>query len=368
MLGSGQSCTPRVAWGAGGVNQVSIQSWTMSNASGLVKGAWMSVRLFITIDVEEDAWGVYEEKIPTVNNVTRIPILQSLFNRFGAIPTYLVNYPVVKDEPSRNILLEIFNKGQSEIGAHCHPWNTPPFDEEINITNSMLFNLSNELIYEKVKTLHDEIINRFDLLPISFRAGRSGFGPNVARCISQLGYRIDSSVLPFCDLRDTKGPDFSDAPTSPYWFRADERSGKNGGGMILEVPPSTGFFQKNFQAAARFRRWISSAPIQFHLLGVLDRLHLINFHSLEPELNSGPDMIRLAQTLIATGHSFLNMCFHSTSLLPGHSPFVRNDDELKGFLNKIEAFLKFASENGIVFLPLKAALEDGSSFTTDAGG
>jgi hypothetical protein len=325
----------------------------------------MPVKLFITIDVEEDAWGVYEERTPTVNNVARIPNLQTLFNRFRAIPTYLINYPVVRDETARDILLEIFNKGQCEIGTHCHPWNTPPFDEEISVTNSMLCNLSNGLIYKKVKTLHDEIINRLGLVPISFRAGRSGFGPNVARCISELGYRIDSSVLPFCDLRDQSGPDFSNAPTSPYWFTADDRPGKSDDGMILEVPPSRGFFKKNFRSAARFRRWILNAPVQIHLLGILDRLHLINFRSIDPEMNSGPDMVHLAQTLIGTGHSFLNMCFHSTSLLPGCSPFVRNEGELHKFLGKIEAFLDFASKDGIVFSPLKTALEDGSRFTTE---
>ena len=43
-------------------------------------------------------------------------------------------------------------------------------------------------------------------------------------------------------------------------------------------------------------------------------------------------------------------------LLPGKSPFVRNETELTVFLDKIEMFLQYAVNNGFEFLPLSKAM------------
>jgi hypothetical protein len=52
------------------------------------------------------------------------------------------------------------------------------------------------------------------------------------------------------------------------------------------------------------------------------------------------------------------MSFHSTTLLPGKSPYVRSEADLDTFLASIEMVLKFAANAGFVFSPLAAALED----------
>ena len=147
----------------------------------------MPVKVYITIDTEEDQWGEYAATGASVENVTRIPMLQQLFDRFGAIPTYLINYPVVMDERACNIIKAIYHAGRCGIGTHCHPWNTPPFREEINEYNSMLCNLPYELISDKMRTLHEAIVSFIGVTPISFRAGRWGFGETVARCIQRIG-------------------------------------------------------------------------------------------------------------------------------------------------------------------------------------
>jgi hypothetical protein len=64
----------------------------------------MSVKLFITIDIEEDNWGDFRPTGHTVENVARIPMLQEIFERYGAIPTYLLNYPVLKNESSAGMI------------------------------------------------------------------------------------------------------------------------------------------------------------------------------------------------------------------------------------------------------------------------
>ena len=115
----------------------------------------MSIKVFITIDTEEDLWSDWRQKDNPVDNICRITILQDLFDRFGAIPTYLVNYPVVANENARNILRRVLENYRCEIGTHCHPWNTPPFEEEITIKNSMMCNLPHELLYKKYISLEE---------------------------------------------------------------------------------------------------------------------------------------------------------------------------------------------------------------------
>jgi hypothetical protein len=43
----------------------------------------------------------------------------------------------------------------------------------------MLCNLAAELQYRKIRTLHELIGTRFGVRPVSFRAGRWGYGPAV---------------------------------------------------------------------------------------------------------------------------------------------------------------------------------------------
>ena len=51
------------------------------------------VILVVTIDVEEDNWGIYRSKL-TVENARKITRLQNLFDRYEIKPTYLVTYQV----------------------------------------------------------------------------------------------------------------------------------------------------------------------------------------------------------------------------------------------------------------------------------
>ena len=123
----------------------------------------MSVNLVITIDTEEDCWKNYGRQNNPVENIKQIPMLQEIFNHYGALPTYLVSYPIVINQSSSLILKEMLDSGQCEIGAHCHPWNTPPFEEQISTRNSMLCNLPAELQYRKLEILHRTIVERFGL-------------------------------------------------------------------------------------------------------------------------------------------------------------------------------------------------------------
>jgi hypothetical protein len=317
----------------------------------------MAIRLFITIDTEEDEWGEYQSSGHHVENVKQLSRLQEIFDHYGAVPTYLVTYPVVKNGHARELLGNILSRNRCEIGTHCHPWNTPPFEEELNKRNSMLCNLPDHLALRKIETLHMEITESFGVKPRCFRAGRWGFGSNVAEAIHNLGYQVDTSVTPFVDWNNYYGPDYRGAPQQAYRFNPDAVLSMRRDGCLLEVPATIGFLQKNFELCHRMiQRMSGGIARRLHLRGILDRARMLNFRWLSPELSNGKDMVGLAKTCLLQGASYLNMSFHSTTLLPGKSPFIRTQAELESFLRDIEFMLQFATDEGLIFSALSDAL------------
>ena len=89
------------------------------------------MELVVTIDAEEDQWGVTPSGTPSVTNIQQVPALQLLLNDYHIVPTYLLTYPVANDEKAAAVFRELLDAGQCEIGMHCHPWTTPPHEEGI---------------------------------------------------------------------------------------------------------------------------------------------------------------------------------------------------------------------------------------------
>jgi len=317
----------------------------------------VTVRFFITVDSEEDDWGEYRTTGFSVENIRQIIRAQKLFDRYGAIPTYLVTYPVVTSDVGRGVFLDVLARNRCEIGAHCHPWNTPPFGEEVNARHSMLCNLPYEIVANKIEVLQTEIKQSLGVAPICFRAGRWGFGSAVATAIHKFGFRVDTSVTPFIDWRIYAGPDYGAAPTCAYQFSATDVQAAVPDGPLLEVPATIGFLQHNYDLCRRVIGWRGLAS-RLHVTGILERAGIVNLRWLSPELSTGEDMVKLAKTALARGCSFLNMTLHSTALLPGKSPYVQTEADLEKFLGKIEMLLKFAAREGVIFSRLSEALSE----------
>lgn len=316
----------------------------------------MRAMLVITIDVEEDSWDQFISGDDSLENLRRIPALQALFDRYGAIPTYLLTYPVAVDRRAMAMFTKIHDAGHCEIGAHCHPWNTPPVRETSSQRNTYLCYLPAPLVREKIERLTTAIEERLGHRPVSFRAGRWGFGPNVATAIRDLGYRIDSSITPYWDWREFGGPDFSHALAAPYFFDPERVLERNPHGALIEVPPTIGFLQRDSRRAARLRSRIMHSPAaRLHLVGALDRIKLLSFRWLTPELWNGDEMVSLANAALRNGCPILNMTFHSVSMLPGRSEFVKSEEEVATFLKNIEAVLAFGAKSGIGFSSLQEA-------------
>jgi hypothetical protein len=211
----------------------------------------------------------------------------------------------------------------------------------------MLCNLPEELQHLKLAFLHDVICKNFGIVPVSFRAGRWGFGPTVARSLIRLGYSIDTTVTPYVSWNVFHGPDYSSFGNELFRFSAEGLSHKDEKGALLEVPATVGFIQSNF----RFCHFLMKAAEnrfagKLHLIGLLDRIRLLNKVWLSPELADANSMIKLAKRMHKNDYPCVNMTFHSTSLLAGLSPFVRTVEMEKRFFQKIREFLEFVHISG----------------------
>src|SRR5881392_3452523 len=132
------------------------------------------ILLIVSVDTEEDDWQPRRDGV-TIENVRELPLLDALFQRLGVRATYFTTYQVATREWAAAILRELC-AGGAEIGAHLHPWNTPPLEEPLLPRNSMLKNLPPALQLAKLQRLTATLREAIGARPLAFRAGRYGLG------------------------------------------------------------------------------------------------------------------------------------------------------------------------------------------------
>ena len=199
------------------------------------------MKLIFTVDTEEDSWGNARASRYGVKNIGALPALQKLCDELEVKPTYLVTYPVVTNETAAAILRALLEGGNCEVGAQCHPWNTPPFEEPESKWNSMLCNLSEDLQHKKMAVLHEAIERHLKVSAVSFRSGRWGYSRSVATNLAKLGYKVDTSITPFTDWTSVGGPDFSAVEPRSFRFSADHILRESPDGQLTEIPVTIGY-------------------------------------------------------------------------------------------------------------------------------
>lgn len=300
--------------------------------------------LVVTIDTEEDDWGAFDRKSFGIENIKRLPKLQSLFDEFGVIPTYLVDYPVLDQPESAKILNRIRRENKCEIGMHCHPWNTPPLEETPNAFHSMLCNLSEELQKRKLACLHRKLEQTLEVKGVSFRAGRWGFSGETATALHELGLRVDTSVAPRIDWSEVHGPDFTTLSPRPYRFHPPRFTAPHPAGAMIEVPATIDCLGVLAVFSRAVNRLLQRRLARLlHFEGVFRRLGLFQKIWLSPETTDFPMMQSLTRRALRMKYPVLNLFFHSTALLAGLSPFVKNKEEEDRFLNRLRDYLRWVN-------------------------
>jgi len=202
--------------------------------------------------------------------------------------------------------------------------------------NTYLCNLPETLQREKITWLTDAIEDRFGRRPTSFRAGRYGLDIVGARILAQLGYVVDSSVIPFSNFSSEGGPDFRQAPHRPYFVGSDDLLSCQAVGDLLEVPVGVGYNRVNFRRADAIRHLAGRWPLrQLRCVGVLDRLGIIRRIKFSPEQADAAQLKRFVDMGVSQGAPCLVLMFHSSSLVPGHSPYVPDERSLEQFYQRL---------------------------------
>jgi hypothetical protein len=294
----------------------------------------MSPELLIVVDTEEEfEWTrPFSRESVATRSIPAQARAHQIYDRLGIVPTYVVDYPVANDPEAVRFLRALSDAGKAEIGAHLHPWVTPPHVEPVTARNSYHCNLPPELERAKLAALTAAIEQGFGVRPIAFKAGRYGYGPSTGKALAELGYCVDCSFVPHTDLSGDGGPDYRGVPDAPHWL-------DNG---LLEVPLTVGFLGA-IPGLGEKAGWLFDSPgaERLHLPGVLARTGLVARSRLTPEGTPPAEQCRLLETMARRGHRLFSLTYHSPSLEPGHTPYVRDEAELACFLKAIEQVLTF---------------------------
>jgi hypothetical protein len=294
--------------------------------------------LYVVVDTEAE----FNWDEPFARDLTRIDSIaaqhrtQSIFDRYGLRPVYLVDYPVASQPEGWRPLRAMMERGACEIGAHLHPWTNPPFYEQVSTFNSYPGNLSAQTEQTKLEHLLSVIERNFGIRPVFYKAGRYGIGPDTIGLIARHGIMVDFSILPGADLTAGGGPDFRQMRPVPYLASVA------GSRPILSMPMTRAQIGPLSELASQLAPLLDSGLARrLRLRGALAGLGLLRKATLTPEGVPLKLQKALVTDLLRRGQTQFVMHYHSPSLVPGNTPYVRTAAELDMFLDSIAGLCRF---------------------------
>ena len=293
-------------------------------------------RFVILADAEEEFdWNKPLQRMATSTEaIMALPTANRFFTERGCVPTYLVDWPVVSNAHSAATMRRMIEEGACEIGSQLHPWVNPPFEETVTAANSYAGNLPPDLEAAKLEMLTAKIEAETGVRPIVYRAGRYGVGPNTASLLARLGYRLDVSVRASFNYHAQGGPNFSQHPIWPWTV----------GPSLSELPltaTNTGILRDRIG-------YNDFGPAR----GFLARTGLFDRVPLTPEGVRLHDALIAIRQLLETDHQLFSLSFHTPTVVPGHTPYVRNASDLKKFWAWWDGVFDLFARHGV--LPIRS--------------
>ncbi len=313
------------------------------------------MQFIITIDTEGD--NQWDPALPdSTENIRFIPRFQQLCDEFAFPPTYLCTYDVVSAPIFDEVLRPLDGSGRAEIGAHLHPWTTPPLTpwDRSDRTAAYPSELPCGVFARKLETLTRLLAEKLGRAPRSYRAGRWGLSAAHIPVLLELGYIVDCSVTPLVNWTDPgareRGQDFSHAPVHPYVMAWGDpaRAGTSG---LLEVPVTilntNGWMRRSPALRATYARYRKTA-----LARALNRAFLVAPRWFRPFSDMSVARMRAVfETARQLDLPVIEMMFHSSELMPNGSPHNVSDaavDDLFARLRGTFEFLKREAVSGVM--------------------
>ncbi|MGZ4199035.1 MAG: hypothetical protein ACXVP1_02490 [Thermoleophilia bacterium] len=318
------------------------------------------MRIVVTVDTEADGQWEHGRPLATAN-VAAWPPFQELCRRHGVRPTYLITSEIAADPAAVAFLRPLAAAGDVEVGAHLHPWTTPPFAEEPGLrendgAHAFPCHLEPDLLRAKLETLTDQVARAAGSRPTSYRAGRFGMDAVGARLLAELGYEVDSSVTPFVTWAAHSGrpgrgggPDFRHHDAYPF------RVAGTGAPGLVELPVT---IMPTYALTRRVPWLLEHWHARPARLGGRARRFLPRPQPLW--LRPRPDYVLSdLQTLLARAERAHLPCavfmFHSSELLAGASPYRPTQHDIDVLLRLLDRLFAWSRTRGHDFVALSAA-------------
>jgi hypothetical protein len=292
--------------------------------------------LMVVVDTEEEFdWSApFYRDAHGIRALDDLQAMRPLFEQFAIRPVYAVDYPVADSPHGAAWLRADIDAGRAVLGAQLHTWVTPPFDEVLDPVNSYQGNLERPVERAKLEALTARVAETFGARPVIHKAGRYGIGQHTPDLICALGYDIDLSVCARFDDSRAGGPDHTAYSADPFWFGP--------GGRLLELPTTAGYCGIMAPLGERLHGLVAAPAMErAKVKAVLSRLRVLERIRLSPEGYSLSDLERLTRRLMGEGTRVFTFSFHSPSLRPGCTPYVRDGDDLAAFLKRCSDYFSF---------------------------
>ena len=294
------------------------------------------VRLIFSVDVEEEGLfsGRYAARAEGLSNVAALSRLEFLPREHGLPPTLLCTWPVLAD-PSCAVLLRRWqDEFGAEIGAHLHPWNTPPLADETATSWLPSESMDPALLEAKLATLLAACREVSGRAPACFRMGRFDLGPKMRGLLSGHGLRVDSSLVPgrYPAGQFVAMPESFLCPSDPHPLVP----ALGGQPHVLEAPITMVPLLPGLPRLA----WAAAGLLPESAgQGLLRSFRRYAMTGVQPVWFPLASMKLAARLHLARGGRVIHMFLHSSELSPGHAAHLPDEAAVERVLARIRAFL-----------------------------
>lgn len=277
------------------------------------------IPVIMTVDTEGDnLWSWKEGDDISTLNASFIAPFQDLCEKYAIVPVYLTNYEMAMSEEFVKYIKSKAQNGLCEIGMHLHAWNSPP-NVELDgpySGNPYITEYHKIDILKKHAYLKELIIDKFGIVPVSYRAGRWATNDDLFDVLEELGFLVDCSVTPGINHKAPgvtvlHANDYSNAERKPHKLRDH----------LWEIPMTTDL-----------KRSIHGNTVKRKLVNMVRGEQ----RWLRPALQNASEMKELIKDSIKIESPYLMFMIHSSELMPGGSPYCANMKDVQEYLSKLE--------------------------------
>lgn len=307
------------------------------------------IHFLITIDTECDKsadWSI-PHPLRFRNIETGVgKLFQPFCEQNGIRPTYLLSPEIIRDSHAADLFRSFGCR--CELGTHMHTEFIEPDPVVLpKTTDQFQADFPEAIEYEKMKNMTALFHETFGYAPSSFRAGRFGMGPATFRILSQLGYKVDSSVFPLHVIQTLNYRfNYFDRPLYPYFIEMENTTPAT---RLLELPMTV---HSRFYSSRRpgMRKWLSRSRYSKAFMRRVLPSGYMKVYSLRPSTYSYEAMRMVADAYIQRhqehDHIFLVMMFHSNELTPGTSPYNNTERDVAAFMERLSRITGYILSKG----------------------